>query len=68
MITRWDVDYEATCMFNCSVKLLAPLWRNCSDGDYVLFDDYDNLCREFDDLKEKYDRLVGKLGDLYREA
>lgn len=38
-----------------------------TSGDYVLWDHYESLAYEYDMLKDKYDLLVGKIGDLYRE-
>lgn len=37
-------------------------------GNYVLFDDYEQLASEYDDLKEKYDTLVAKIYGVYMEA
>lgn len=42
------------------------------EGDYVLFDDYEDKLLDakydYDQLQKKYDRLIGILGDLYREG
>lgn len=60
MVTRWDADLEARCMFNCS------------DDDYVLFEDYEdelfNVQYDLKALQRKYDLLVEKIGEIYREA
>ena len=37
-------------------------------GNYVLFDDYEQLASEYDDLKEKYDTFVAKIYGVYMEA
>ena len=59
-ITRYDADHEAGCMFACS------------DGDYILFEDYEDKLLDakydYDQLEKKYDKLVNKLGSLYQEA
>lgn len=59
------------------IKRYDPAWRDGfmqeeSDGDYVLFDDYEealgNLEYDLKALQRKYDILVDKIGDVYREA
>lgn len=62
-VDRWDmerVDYEDYCM------VLS------SSGDYVMFEDYEDKLLDakydYDQLQKKYDRLIGILGDLYREG
>jgi hypothetical protein len=37
-------------------------------GEYVKFDDYQDLKDEYTDLEIKYKSLVSALGDLYRET
>lgn len=37
-------------------------------GDWVDFADYHSLENELCDLRNKYDKLVMRIGDLYREA
>lgn len=37
-------------------------------GNYVLFDDYEQLASEYDDLKEKYYTLVANIYSVYVEA
>lgn len=63
MINRWDlerIDYEDFAM------------RLSVSGDYVLFEDYEealgNLEYDLKALQRKYDLLVDKIGDVYREA
>ena len=42
------------------------------EGDYVLFEDYEdaliNAQVEFDTLKRDYDNLVKAIGEIYRDA
>ena len=38
------------------------------EGDYVLFDDYQELQDDMSDLQLKYDNLVKAIGELYRDA
>lgn len=37
-------------------------------GTFVLAEDFDDLLIDLKDLQAKYDRLVEKLGDLWREG
>ncbi len=43
-----------------------------ASGDYVTYEDYENdildIKYDLDILQKKYDRLVEKLGELYRES
>lgn len=62
-IKRYDLertDYEDFDMVESSV------------GNYVLFDDYEDKLLDakydYDQLQKKYDRLIGILGELYREG
>ena len=42
------------------------------EGDYVFFDDHEdallNAAWELKELQKKYDKLVEKLGSIYKEA
>lgn len=59
------------------IKRYEPAWRDGfmqeeTDGDYVLFEDYENALADaeydHDQLQKKYDRLIEILGDLHREC
>jgi hypothetical protein len=39
-----------------------------SSGEWVSGDDYFNVLVDLRGLQKKYDKLVEKLGDLYKEA
>lgn len=35
-------------------------------GNYVTYDDYQDLASEYDVLQDKYDELVAAIGELYK--
>ncbi len=39
-----------------------------SNGDYVTYEDYEELWDDYCDAKNRYDVLVKKLGELYKES
>ena len=54
MVIRYDHDGD----------LMTP----CSCGEWIMADDYETLNRQYEDLQDKYDSLVKKLGELYQEG
>lgn len=56
MVTRYD--------------MLGDDWEieEYQSGDWVKYDDYETLEDVHEELQDKYNKLVEKLGDLFREG
>lgn len=63
MIERYDMQYD-----DCNNDFIGK----DIDGNYVLFEDYEDalLDAQYDlkELQKKYDKLIEKIGEIYREG
>ena len=62
MVIRYDPEIREN--FDSPYGYMEPY----TSGDYVTYEDYETLARQYDDLQDKYDSLVKKLGELYQEG
>lgn len=62
MVTRYYIEIGGDIEGSSLLKYQSQY------GDYVEYEDYESLENDFKILQRDYQKLVDKIGELYREA